>query len=195
MPLELNGESREAVEQIQNNVNAADPNPAPNSTKVKSSRKLRSKVWNDFEKVDLLDGSYNAKCKHCKTTMSEGGTSGTSHLKYHLNHSCMPYKRAMRKNIDVQQKLLQVRESQRDGTAKVDCFVFNQEKSRKDYSRTVSAHGYPFCMANHHFFSVFVKNLNPQFKLNKRNTIRTDCVKLYREEKAILYDVLDKLNC
>jgi BED zinc finger len=95
MSLRLNGEAREAVEQIQNNVNAADPNPAPNSTKAKSSRKLRSKVWNDFEKVDLSDGSYNGKCKHCKTILSAGDTNGTSHLKYHLNHSCMPYKRAM----------------------------------------------------------------------------------------------------
>jgi hypothetical protein len=59
----------------------------------------------------------------------------------------------------------------------------------------VVAHEYPFCMANHYLFRMFVKNLQPQFRLNKRNTIRSDCVKLYHEEKEKLYNVLDKLNC
>ncbi|KAJ1700660.1 hypothetical protein LUZ63_000439 [Rhynchospora breviuscula] len=195
MPLGLDGESLEQIEQTQNNSNANDPNPPPNPSKAKSSRKFRSKVWNDFERVDLPDGSYNAKCKHCKMILSAGGSKGTSHLKYHLNRSCLPYKKAMRQKDDVHQKLLKVSEFQGNNTVKVECFEFDQEKSRKDYAKAVAAHEYPFCMADHHFFRVFIKNLQPKFRLNKRNTIRSDCVKLYKEEKENLYNVLDKLNC
>jgi hypothetical protein len=90
-------------------------------------------VWNDFEKVELPSGTYSAKCQNCKNTLSAGGTSGTSHLKYHSDHSCLPYKRAMRKiNIDVSQKLLRINESQGDDKANLKCVMFNQERSRKD---------------------------------------------------------------
>ena len=152
-------------------------------------------MWDDFEKKVQPNESYNAKCQHCKATISAGGRRGTSHLKYHLHHSCDAYKRAKHQKTDVHQQLLTVNENKEDGTKKVECFEFKQERSRKDYARMVVAHEYPFNMANHHFFRVFVKNLQPQFRLNKRNTIRSDCVQLYQEEKANLYDVLDKINC
>ncbi|XP_078156107.1 zinc finger BED domain-containing protein RICESLEEPER 2-like [Carex rostrata] len=191
MPLGMDGESREQVEHVQNNT---DANPTLNSAKNKG-RKLRSKVWIDFDKKELPDGSYNAQCKHCKIVLSAGAKRGTSHLKYHLDHSCDAYKRVKRQKIDVHQQLLKVNETKEDGTTKVESFEFKQERSRSDYARMVVAHEYPFNMANHLFFRVFVKNLQPQFRLNKRNTIRSDCVKLYQEEKVNLYNVLDKINC
>ena len=59
MPLGIDGESQEQVERVQNN---ADANLTLNSAKNKG-KKLRSKVWTDFDKKDLPDGSYNAQCK------------------------------------------------------------------------------------------------------------------------------------
>lgn len=189
----MDGESREQVEHIQNNVDAT--NPVSNSAKTRSSKKLRSKVWDDFEKQEKPDGSYTAKCQHCKSVFSAGGKKGTSHLRYHLDNSCDQYKRSKRQKTDVGQQLLKLNEIKGDGTTKVECFEFKQERSRKDYARMVVAHEYPFTMANHHYFRVFLKNLQPQFRLNKRNTIRSDCMQLYQEEKANLYNTLDKINC
>lgn len=150
----MDGESREQVEHVQNNANAK---PA----KTISTRKLRSKVWDDFEKKVQPDESYNAKCQHCKATISAGGRRRTSHLKYHLQHSCDAYKWAKHQKTDVHQQLLKVNESKEDGTTKLECFEFKQEISRKDYASIVVAHEYPFNMANHHFFQIFVKNLQP----------------------------------
>ncbi|KDP42662.1 hypothetical protein JCGZ_00166 [Jatropha curcas] len=49
---------------------------------VKSSR-LKSLVWNDFDRVKKGD-TFVAVCRHCKKKLSGSSTSGTSHLRNHL---------------------------------------------------------------------------------------------------------------
>ena len=47
-------------------------------------RRLTSKVWNDFERVEV-DGKHRAICNHCHKCFSGLGTSGTTHLRNHLS--------------------------------------------------------------------------------------------------------------
>jgi hypothetical protein len=68
-------------------------------------------------------------------------------------------------------------------------------RSRKNLARMVIAHEYPFNCANHHFLKVFLKDLQPCFKMPSRNTIRTYCINIYEDEKCKLYDILGKLDC
>ncbi|KAF6159422.1 hypothetical protein GIB67_032193 [Kingdonia uniflora] len=67
-----------------------------------SKSRLKSLVWNDFERVKKGD-VMAAICKHCKKRLSASATSGTSHLKNHLN-------RCRKRNIrDIGQQVLVVR--------------------------------------------------------------------------------------
>ncbi|XP_026405471.1 zinc finger BED domain-containing protein RICESLEEPER 2-like [Papaver somniferum] len=50
---------------------------------VPKPKKLRSLVWNDFERVKRGD-TMAAICKHCKNKLNGASTSGTTHLKNHL---------------------------------------------------------------------------------------------------------------
>jgi hypothetical protein len=59
----------------------------------------------------------------------------------------------------------------------------------------VIVHEYPFNCVTHHFLIVFLSDLQPQFKLVSRNTLRSDCLKIYEDEQIMLYGVLDKLDC
>ena len=55
-------------------------------------------------------------------------------------------------------------------------------------------HNYSFNMVQHEFFEQFCAGLNPNFKLVSRNTIRSDILNIYKEEKAKLYDYFDALS-
>jgi hypothetical protein len=74
-------------------------------------------------------------------------------------------------------------------------WVFDQMRSKKNLTRMVIAHEYLFNIANHHFLKVFLKDLQPSFKMPSRNTLRADCINIYEEERCKLYDLLGKLDC
>ncbi|KAF6153012.1 hypothetical protein GIB67_021617 [Kingdonia uniflora] len=58
----------------------------------------------------------------------------------------------------------------------------------------VIKHEYPFAKVEHEYFRTFVNNLQPQFKLISRNTLRTDVMAIYQQERQKLYKFLDKLQ-
>jgi hypothetical protein len=51
----------------------------------------------------------------------------------------------------------------------------------------VIAHEYPFNIATHYFLKVFLSDLQPSFKMPSRNTIRSDCLGIYEDERCQLY--------
>jgi hypothetical protein len=58
----------------------------------------------------------------------------------------------------------------------------------------IIAHEYPFNCASHHFLKVFVSDLQSCFKMLSRNTVRLDCINIYEEKRASLYELFDKLD-
>jgi hypothetical protein len=68
-------------------------------------------------------------------------------------------------------------------------------KSRQNFVNMIIAHEYPFNCASHHFFKVFVSDLQPYFKMLSRNTVRLDCINIYEEKRASLYELFGKLDC
>ncbi|KAF6168072.1 hypothetical protein GIB67_011457 [Kingdonia uniflora] len=58
----------------------------------------------------------------------------------------------------------------------------------------VIKHEYPFAKVEHEYFRTFVNNLQPQFKLISRNTLGTDVMVIYQQERHKLYQLLDKLQ-
>lgn len=187
---------------------------------VNSSR-LKSVVWNDFDRVKKGDICV-AICRHCKKRLSGSSTSGTSHLRNHLIR-CQ-----RRSNHDITQ-LIPARERKRERPLAIANFSFNQEqkkdeglnlvnikfdsdqmkddnasaatvgsnydqrRSQFDLARMIIIHGYPLNMVEHVGFKVFVKNLQPLFELVTMNKIEADCLEIYEKEKQKVFEVLDKL--
>ena len=91
----------------------------------------------------LDDGTNKAICKHCKRAYVAGNRAGTSHLKYH---------------IGISPKLLS---SKKRKSPRVDIPIFDQQRSRDDFSRMILGHGCPFNMAEHYYTRTFIYNLQP----------------------------------
>lgn len=190
---------------------------------ILNSSRLKSVVWNDFDRVKKGDTCV-AVCRHCKKKLSGSSTSGTSHLRNHLircqrrnNHGlpqqqgiaqyCTP--RGKKKeatlalvNIDQDQKKDEVlsivnfkydQEQVKDETMNIGNNNLDQRRSRYDLARMIILHGYPLAMVEHVGFRVFVKNLQPLFELVTSSKIEDDCMEIYGKEKQKVYEMLDKL--
>ncbi|KAI3437531.1 BED-type domain-containing protein [Psidium guajava] len=187
-----------------------------------NSSRLKSVVWNDFDRVKKGDICV-AICRHCKKRLSGSSTSGTSHLRNHLIR-CQ-----RRSNNDDITQLIPARERKRERPLAISNFSFNQEqkkdegmnlvnikfdsdqmkddnanavtvgsnydqrRSQLDLARMIIIHGYPLNMVEHVGFKVFVKNLQPLFELVTMNKIEADCLEIYEKEKQKVFEVLDKL--
>uniref|UniRef100_A0A7N0VJ98 BED-type domain-containing protein n=1 Tax=Kalanchoe fedtschenkoi TaxID=63787 RepID=A0A7N0VJ98_KALFE len=116
-----------------------------------SKRRKRSEVWLGFDTF-TRNSLELAKCKYCGSELTASHVSGTSHLKKYLA-KCME-KYGIMMNVSEEQH-----------------FVFDQEKSINDFATVVIKHNYCFNMAEHTFFEIFCKELNPNFKLMSRNTL------------------------
>ncbi|PIA59044.1 hypothetical protein AQUCO_00400123v1 [Aquilegia coerulea] len=80
----------------------------------------------------------------------------------------------------------QERSRKDEGTPSTKIIKFCQERSRQDLSEMIVKHNYQFSMVEHEYFRKFVNNLQPQFDLKHRNTVRGDIVKLQGREKCTL---------
>ncbi|KAG8387968.1 hypothetical protein BUALT_Bualt02G0076300 [Buddleja alternifolia] len=63
-------------------------------------------------------------------------------------------------------------------------FKFDQMKSRRKLAISCIKHKFPFNIGEHEHFEDFLSSLNPNFQLPCRNTIRSDVIDVYREEKV-----------
>ena len=72
----------------------------------------------------------------------------------------------------------------------VQNFKFDPEESLKKFYKAVIMHDYPFKMVDHEFFVDFIKSLRPHFAFKCRITTRNDIMKIYSDEKKMLFDQL-----
>lgn len=55
-------------------------------------------------------------------------------------------------------------------------------------------HELPFCIVEYEGFRNFVQSLNPLFKPICRNTAKSDCMRLYDEQRSALHEVFKNCN-
>ncbi|KAJ3696878.1 hypothetical protein LUZ61_000583 [Rhynchospora tenuis] len=196
----IDGETSEQIERIQADAPANEPAaavagdaPATDVPSRKRQKKKTSPWWAHFTEGEKAeDGSYTATCIYCGYVIIQGNQKGTSALKGHIKKGCKKIPREKRFKPDAMQYMLQA------STEKVDdqvMWTFNQARSRKGLARMVVAHEYPFNCVNHYFLRVFLKELQPSFIIPSRNTLKADCIRLYEEERELLYDLFGKLDC
>lgn len=158
-------------------------------------RKVWSDVWVHYHRKILLDKSVEATCKYCAKVYKYDSHHGTSKLKYHVDKSCLEAKLKMKKSTDLKQMLLKSGSVKRDGSMELENFRFDQELARIAFARAVIVHELPFAMAEYIFFRIFLKFVNPAFKVVSPPTLKEDCMKEYRKEKIKLYKALGGLHC
>jgi hypothetical protein len=73
-------------------------------------------------------------------------------------------------------------------------FKFDAEESLNKFYKAIIMHDYPFKMVEHEFFVDFIKSLRPHFAFKCRTTTRNDIMKIYLDEKKMLFDRLKSLS-
>ncbi|VFQ84136.1 unnamed protein product [Cuscuta campestris] len=186
---------------------------AADSVIVNSSR-LKSVVWNDFDRVRKGD-TFIAICRHCNRKLSGSSTSGTSHLRNHLircrrgsNQDISQYiTRGKRKETTLtiadftfdhrnDKSVTIVRTNSLDHGKEggnVGSFNFDNRQSRLDLARMIILHGYPLAMVEHTGFRRFAKNLQPLFDIPTFDGVEADCKEIYLKVKQKVYEELDKV--
>lgn len=165
--------------------------------KTKRAGKLRSEVWNHFTKVENKDGAKEkCKCNYCKKVFSCPSKGGTTHLLRHITDLKCPTYRKMQinKNVGKSQTLLHLEDKNEIQDGKLVPWQFDQVKSRSDLAELIIVQEMPFSFVDDPTFRKFVLNLCPKFKFVSRNTIKSDCLKIYQTEKKRLKDTLQTLS-
>ncbi|KAE8678415.1 BED zinc finger,hAT family dimerization domain isoform 4 [Hibiscus syriacus] len=184
---------------------------------IVNSSRLKSIVWNDFDRVKKGD-TFVAICRHCKKKLSGSSTRGTSHLRNHLircqrrsNHGAAQYFSAKEKKkegslalvtIDQEQKKDEVlsivnlryeQERIKNEHVSIGSNSLDQRRSQFDLARMIILHNYPLAMVEHAGLKIFVRNLQPLFELVTCNKVEADCIEIYVKEKQKVYEIFDKL--
>ncbi|CAF2193437.1 zinc finger BED domain-containing protein RICESLEEPER 1-like [Brassica napus] len=163
---------------------------------VKSS-KLKSAVWNDFDKVRKGE-IHVAICRHCKKRLSGSSASGTSHLRNHLirckrRASCNGVGAAKRVETTPLELAIVDQTKHEHSDASVINSGLDQRRSRFDLARMIILHGYPLTMVEDVGFRVFLRNLQPLFEPVVFERVESDCMEIYAKEKHKIFEDLDKL--
>ncbi|KAJ3706952.1 hypothetical protein LUZ61_010657 [Rhynchospora tenuis] len=158
--------TNEQVQSIVDDANAQGaPQDAPvqNNKKRKLKRNVKSEVWKHFKKGTTQDdGSYDATCNYCGEVYPMGNSRGTGSLHHHIDKGCdkVP-ERHKRTRL---QQMLEVQPGQVEGENQIAVWSFDQATCRTNLAVMVIVHDYPFNIVTHHYFRVFIKSLQPEFR-------------------------------
>ncbi|KAK6157515.1 hypothetical protein DH2020_011763 [Rehmannia glutinosa] len=139
----------------------------PDEAVVVNSSRLKSVVWNDFDRgkrkqstLALTSYSYNqAPIKNELVTVASTNTG---------------------QGLNV-------------GNINTGSFNFDHRRSQLDLARMIIMHGYPLGMVEDIGFRMFVRNLQPLFDFGTVSGVEADCMEIYKKEKQRVYEELDKL--
>lgn len=149
-------------------------------------RKQTSDVWNHFKRQNI-DGNWKAICNYCGSKLLGETKQGTSHLRSHFN-SCK-----LRTIRDIRQAFIKTEKVGND-TVVVGSYAFNQDVARRAICKMIILHEYPMAMVEHIGFKEFCASLQPLFKVVSRNTIKTDILKIYKDEKDNMKKLMKKIE-
>ncbi|XP_075640577.1 zinc finger BED domain-containing protein RICESLEEPER 3-like [Castanea sativa] len=162
----------------------------PINEDLDKSRKIKtaSDVWDHFTRKKV-DGKFKAQCHHCSKFYLGDSSQGTTHLRNHLARC----PRLKFKNIrNMQQQVLIKQQNKVNGTMSSNAYQFDQVKVRNNLARMVILHEHPLSIVDHIGFREFVASLQPLFKLVSRNTLKSDILKIYDNEKEKALKMTDK---
>ena len=92
----------------------------------------------------------------------------------------------------MQQQVLIKQQNKVDGTMILNTYQFDQVRVRNKLAHMVILHEYSLSMVDHIGFKEFVADLQPMFKLVTRNTLKSDILKIYNNEREKALKMTDK---
>jgi len=151
-------------------------------------RKKTSVVWNHFKRK-IINGLEKAVCNYCSKALTGRRNDGTHHLSRHYE-TC-----ARRLYKDIRQTILLREQKKKDGSSTyLSNYHFDPEKSRKDLASMIIIHEYPLSIVDHLGFRAYSEGLQPLFKVPSRNTVKSDIIKIYENEKLKTMGLIDKIG-
>ncbi|KAJ1253533.1 hypothetical protein BS78_K242300 [Paspalum vaginatum] len=162
------------------------------AAKKRRDKKTTSEVWDYFTKTTVekkgdkgnIEVEVWAKCKKCAFKTRGESNRGTTVFWNHLKN---------KHNLVRGQQELHLQSG--GNSTVVQNFKFDPDDSLKKFYKAVIMHDYPFKMVDHEFFVDFIKSLRPHFAFKCRTTTRNDTMKIYSDEKKMLFDQLKLLSC
>lgn len=77
-----------------------------------------------------------------------------------------------------------------DSSSRLSTYKFDPEVEREKFAKMVMKHDLPFLFAEYEYVRDWVSYICPMFKFRSRNTLRTDCTKVFDDQKAKVYRTL-----
>ncbi|KAL7166879.1 hypothetical protein ACSBR2_037529 [Camellia fascicularis] len=169
-----------------------DKPPVPSKAKkarAEATRRVKSKVWDHFDKVKGQYGKMRAVCRYCqKEYLADSKSHGTSNLLAHFA-SCVKYPY---REVEKGQSTLSF-QFKKDGVEGIDLVVttFTVEAARKALAEMVIIDELPFRFVEGVGFRKFCQILQPKFdKIPSRITISRDVVNIFNRERDSLRKAL-----
>ena len=160
---------------------------------TKATRKKKSPLWDFFEECTVPskkkkgEMENKVKCKACETLLTKNSSGTTTHWRRHLEQC--DYHKLQQKSIK-QQNINFPSLDEGDVDLDAPCVsvpgYYDPTKIRELICKMIIVHELPFCLVEYTWFNVLLKRLNPSYKKVSRNTIRSDCMRLYESEKEKL---------
>ncbi|XP_078156069.1 zinc finger BED domain-containing protein RICESLEEPER 2-like [Carex rostrata] len=147
---------------------------------TQTNSRLKSEAWNYFNKVGT-----KAVCRHCGTELTTGPKSGTTHLCRHIKDAC-------KKIIEEERKKFGLgKDSDMFGTSN---YKFNSEVTRSLMTLLFIDAEIPFAVIENRFFEASMRSLRPEYKVVGRQTLRNDCVEVYKKGLAVSWKEFEELD-
>ncbi|KAL7254644.1 hypothetical protein ACSBR1_008905 [Camellia fascicularis] len=169
----------------------ADKPPVPSKAKkarAEATDRVKSKVWDHFNKVKGEDGKMRAVCRYCqKEYLADSKSHGTSNLLAHFA-SCVKYPY---REVEKGQSILSF-QFKKDGVEGADLVAttFTVKAVRKALAEMVIIDELPFRFVEGVGFRKFYQILQPKFdKIPSRITISRD-VNIFNRERDSLRKAL-----
>ncbi|TYI99001.1 hypothetical protein E1A91_D01G256000v1, partial [Gossypium mustelinum] len=139
---------------------------------VKRQKSTTSKVWDEMTKLECENkNELKAQCNHCKTIFSAKSSSGTSHLRRHLNSSTQPSP---------------------EGVPSIKNYKFDADECRKAISTFLVCGKHSFRTVEEPGFRYMMRIASPNFKNISRYTAARDVLMYYAKERDRVKEELAK---
>ena len=77
-------------------------------------------------------------------------------------------------------------------TSRISLYKFDIDVEWSMFAKMIMKHDLPFLFSEYEYFRSWCSFICPTYKFRSRNTLRADCMKVYKEEKVNLYKMLER---
>lgn len=155
------------------------------------------KIWDFFTKILRDDRMHKAKCNICGELLDGRPSSGTSHLKRHLNRK---HRQDPRINSVIDQYFPRAAQTQLGNEGgNLNIFSYDPTRAQNNLVRYIVKDEQPFTMSENPHFEEFIRDsFTPQYRGFSRNTSKNKVIQdfeIKKDELKIYFNSLEGHIC